>query len=291
MDHIWSGKDGIKRVLRGYIPVLKRLAISSTLFLALFNFQAIVQNNYLCGQHLVFSDNFDAPAINDKVWNTSYPSGKEELQYYSPNAFSFKNGWLIITANNNGGSDDQKYTSGIITTQGKFQPTYGYFEIRAKIPHGQGLFPAFWLLPASGKWPPELDVFEFLGQNPYTVHMSSHWSDTSGNLRNQTQSHNGPDYSNGFNTYAIDWEPDKITWYVNGIERYSTTEGVPHEPMFLLIDLAVGGVWAGPPNNKTQFPSYLAVDYVKVYQESCKFFTANRLGSFVEDGFDGFATY
>jgi len=98
------------------------------------------------------------------------------------------------------------------------------------------------------------------------VHLSQHWRTESGQHEWSTLKFVGPDFSTDFHTFAVDWEPDQITWYVDGVERYRTTEHIPHEPMFLLANLAVGGDMGGPPDANTPFPAVEQVDFIRVYQ-------------------------
>lgn len=166
-----------------------------------------------------------------------------------------------------------KYTSGLITTQFSFSQTYGYFEIRAELPAGKGLWPAFWLLPEDGTWPPEIDAMEaFGGANPSgqggvtMIHYASHstiaaqqcdgWHDTGVNI------------TQGFHTYGVDVEPTGITYYFDG-KPYATCKPNTDaaKPMYMLVNLAVGSAesWPGAPDASTVFPAYLFVDYVRAY--------------------------
>ncbi len=247
----------LKRFL---VPIV--IAVSSILTLWL------PSANSPCGPQPIFSDEFNGNSVDLQKWNVTYPTGSGELQQYVPDAFSIDNGILKIHASAKG-RGGLPFTSGIITTKGKFTQEYGYFEIRAKVPKGQGLFPAFWLMPATGKWPPELDVFEVLGQDTSKAYMTVHYLNGNPYPQEIQGSYSGPDLSLEYHTYGLDWEPDHLTWYVDGVERFSTTQNVPHEPMFLLINLAVGGDWPGPPDHKTPFPSEFDVNYVRVFSTKC----------------------
>jgi len=169
-----------------------------------------------------------------------------------------------------------QYTSGMITTEHSFSQTYGYFEIRAQVPAGRGLWPAFWLLPADKSWPPEIDAMESFGAtNPASgegsatmIHYASHvppdnqtcgaWYDTN------------VDVTAGFHTYGVDWEPNAITYYFDGTP-YATCPGNPaaNKPFYMIVNLAVGGngSWPGPADATTKFPAYLNIDYVRAYQK------------------------
>jgi beta-glucanase (GH16 family) len=250
------------------ISILTRYLVSVMIALSSISTLWLPSANSPCGPQPVFSDEFNGNSLDQQKWNVTYPSGSGELQQYIPDAFSFDNGILKIHAVANGNSE-LPFTSGILTTKGKFTQEYGYFEIRARVPKGQGLFPAFWLMPANGKWPPELDVFEVLGQDSSKVYMTVHYTNSNHYPGEVQGSYSGPDLSLEFHTYGLDWEPDRLTWYVDGVERFSTTQNVPHEPMFLLINLAVGGDWPGPPDHKTPFPSEFDINYVRVFSAKC----------------------
>jgi beta-glucanase (GH16 family) len=156
-----------------------------------------------------------------------------------------------------------RYASGLITTRESFSQTYGYFEIRTRLPAGDGMWPAFWLLPAGGGWPPEIDVLEHLGRDPHTVYVG---------LKTR-EGHGGgvlaisvPSATRSFHTYGVLWTRDHVTWYVDGFEvRRRPTPADMHEPMFMLVNLAVGGAWAGAPDRRTPFPMIMEVDYVRAY--------------------------
>ncbi len=141
------------------------------------------------------------------------------------------------------------FLTGAITTAQSFSQTYGYFEMNAELPAGAGLNAAFLLLPTSGAWPPELDVEEVLGSDPTTLVNTAHWD--SGNSANPMWS-NIPDASQGFHTYAVDWEPDTITWYFDGKQvAQQATPSDMHQPMYMAIDDLSGtpGSWAGAPDS------------------------------------------
>ncbi len=247
------------------------------------------------GWKLVFSDEFDDAVLNGAKWTTCYPwSGdddrcahSQELEWYMPANVSIGNGVASLSAKSQHvvGSNGKSYsyTSGMITTginkwdtalPARFAFTYGFMEIRTKVPRGQGLWPAFWLLPFSsqdpGKWPPEIDAMEILGNDPTTVHMHFHYKDSQGVDRDSGGSYTGPDFSAGYHTYGVSWEKDAIRWYVDGVEaRPAFTEGqfIPAEPMYILANMAVGGSWPGAPDATTDFPATMDIDYIRVWQK------------------------
>ena len=227
------------------------------------------------GWTLTFDDEFDGQKLDDKKWADHYYHGRThgngEQEYYAPDGYELSGGLLRLIARpvpqtGRDKTQGKPYTSGMIEGSGKFAQRYGWFEIRCRVPRGKGYWPAFWLLPATRRWPPEIDVFEILGHEPSTVYFTTHWRD--GQRRRQHDGHRweGPDFSADFHTFAIDWEPGLIVWYVDGVERARTGKGVPDEPMYMTANLAVGGDWPGNPDAATHFPGYMDIDYIRVYQ-------------------------
>ena len=159
----------------------------------------------------------------------------------------------------------QPYASGMVTTRGLWHQRYGYFEIRAKVPAGKGFWPAFWGLPDTTGWPPEIDVLEILGDVPKKVYMTSHWGILPLHL-DRSHSWVGPDFSTDFHTFAVDWNPRRIRWYVDDTLRAENTEGIPQVPFYWLLNLAVGGDWPGYPDANTRFPSEFQVDWMRAWQ-------------------------
>jgi beta-glucanase (GH16 family) len=168
------------------------------------------------------------------------------------------------------------YTSGVITTGGSpstpatFAFQYGYMEMRAQFPPGQGLWPAFWLLPADGSWPPEIDAMEWLGNTPTIDYATIHWGvERNGHHpSNGTSYDTGEDLSAGFHTYGVDWQADRVTWYFDGkvIKTFTKVNDIPHKPMYVIVNLAVGG-WIAPPDKTVHFPAAMLVDYVRVWSQ------------------------
>ncbi|MCB1204645.1 MAG: glycoside hydrolase family 16 protein [Verrucomicrobiae bacterium] len=224
---------------------------------------------------LTFSDEFEGERLDYGKWMPKDPWGvvrNDELQAYILKAFSIEGGILRITCEAEAAYYDgakRDYRSGMMTTSGRFSQRYGRFEIRCRVPKGRGLWPAFWMLPEPPAWPPEIDILEILCQEPDKLYMSNHWpnpSDPDGNSLSQTGEFEGVDFSDGFHTVAVEWDPGEIRWYVDGIERHRSRESVPDVPMFLLANLAVGG-WAELPTPETRFPAIFEIDYVRAWQE------------------------
>ncbi len=181
------------------------------------------------------------------------------------NPFSISNGVLSIaikpTPADVSGVIGKPYITGQLLTDKSFSQTYGYFEMSAKLSNAPGAVNAFWMLPADGSWPPELDVAEVLGSDPKTLVMTSH----SGG---GTTPHWAavPDTSQAFHTYAVDWEPDKLTWYFDGKQvAQQATPADMNKPMFMMLSTVTGtsSTWAGAPNAGET--GQMQVDYVHAY--------------------------
>ena len=237
------------------------------------------------GWELVWRDEFDGDVIDDAKWSfevNGKGGGNNELQYYTDfpeNAF-IENGMLVIEAREEK-YIGRNYTSARMRTLAKGDWTYARVEVRAKMPEGQGLWPAIWMLPTEwryGGWPSsgEIDIMELLGHEPDTVHGTLHY----GGLGNH-QYTGRPfileegNFTDEFHTFAIEWEEGEMRWYIDG-EHYQTqtswntkNKAFPapfDQPFHLILNVAVGGNWPGAPDETTTFPQQMVVDYVRVYQ-------------------------
>jgi beta-glucanase (GH16 family) len=207
--------------------------------------------------------------------------GNKELENYTnrpENSFLDGKGHLVIRA----GKDAQgRITSARMKTQGLFSFTYGRVEARIKIPRGQGMWPAFWLLGgdiAKAGWPAcgEIDIMESLGREPTIVHGTIHGPGYSGghSISSQYVLPDAPALADDFHVYAANWTANHIEFSIDGyvyatVNRASLPAGtkwVYDHPFFILLNLAVGGAWPGNPDASTIFPQDLIVDYVRVYQ-------------------------
>jgi beta-glucanase (GH16 family) len=220
---------------------------------------------------LTFSDEFSGTTLDRSVWTTNYtnviPSLPKELQIYLPDNFSVSDGVLHIRTDNRT-VDGFEYSSGAMTTFGSFVQRYGYFEIKAKVPVGKGLFPAFWLLPWDKTWPPEIDVMEFLGRDVTTIYTTYHYTDPKTGHQNEGSGIKRDDWSKDYHVFAADWRPNLIVWYIDGkeVKRFSGAH-VVDMAMFMLLNTTVGvGDWVGNPDSSTPFPSYFDIDYVRAWQ-------------------------
>ncbi|RSS61722.1 glycoside hydrolase family 16 protein, partial [Streptomyces sp. WAC06614] len=241
---------------------------------------------------VTFEDNFDGPAgsaVRGDKWQleTGDNVNNHERQYYTPgaaNAALDGQGHLVITARRENPGNYQcwygrcEYTSARMNTGGRFTQTHGHIEARMKVPRGQGMWPAFWMLgndigqvgwPNSG----EIDVMENVGYEPGTVHGTLHGPGYSGGggIGAAFTLPGGRAFADDFHTFAVDWAPGSITWSVDGQVYQRRTPAdlggrtwVFDKPFFLILNLAVGGDWPGNPDGSTAFPNQLVVDYVRV---------------------------
>jgi beta-glucanase (GH16 family) len=230
----------------------------------------------------VWSDEFDGTALSRSNWTPEIGTGSggwgnNELQYYTDRSQNLQvtGGNLVITARKEsyGGMN---YTSARIKTQNLKSFTYGKIEARIKLPSGQGLWPAFWMLGSNIStvgWPysGETDIMERVNNNPY-VNGTVHW-DAGGHAEYGRVSGN-LDFSQ-YHVYSVEWDSKYIRWFVDGqqfnefyIENGTGNTEEFQRPFFLLLNLAVGGNWPGAPNDSTPFPAQMLVDYVRVYQDN-----------------------
>jgi hypothetical protein len=160
-----------------------------------------------------------------------------------------------------------QYTSGLITSKHSFAQLYGVFEMRARLPKGQGFWPCFWLLSHEG-WPPEIDILEVLGHKPDELHTAWHSKATGQHTAKGMATH-VPDTSADFHTYTVEWQRDEIRWYFDNVEVWrAPTPADMHKAMYILANLTVGGGWPGNPDAKTPFPSVMAIDWIRAYMRA-----------------------
>ena len=238
---------------------------------------------------LVWSDEFnqsDGSALDAGKWNYELGGngwGNNELEYYtaSTNNARIEDGKLVIEARPEkvGGKN---YTSARLLTKGKCSWTYGRIEARIKIPRGQGIWPAFWMMGtniSSVSWPTcgEIDIMENIGKEPGLIHGTVHGLGYSGGsgIGGPGALPGGATFADDFHVYAVECEPDRLCWLVDGQPYFTITPArlpagtkwVFNEPKFMLLNLAVGGAWPGNPDGQTIFPQRMVVDYVRVYNK------------------------
>lgn len=282
---------GRERLLRSVRRTLVMVATAVTLTLSLPS--ALPNARGTAGAEtltLTWSDEFIGPAgsaPDPTKWRHDVggsASRNKELQYYTKStktAVLDGQGNLVITARKEGAGSTCwygkcKYTSARLTTAGRFSQKYGRFEVRVKIPGGQGLWPAFWMLNdnyfSGVRWPKggEIDVLENIGRKPSTIVGCVHGPGYS--LPASYTLPEGEVFSREYHTFAVEWAPDSLTWYVDGVaykkrtrEDLGNRPWVMNDPYFLILNLAVGGTWPGNPDSSTKFPAPMLVDYVRVY--------------------------
>jgi len=262
--------------------------------------------DYSCFE-LTYADEFSgrridaARGLGKAKYRTQYYWGdggiNNELQYYADpvthglGVLSVREGKLHITAKKlskpvaSSAGKKYWYASGLITTQGNFEQRYGLFEMRAKVPKGRGLWPAFWLLPSDAKkWRkrgysrmPEIDIMEQLGHDGKVWYATMHTKTPpyDGGRKKKgwriygSTVHMKEDLSKGFHTFSIDWQKDKLIWYIDGVpvKQEPTPQDFKEDKRYMLLNLAVGGNWPGSPDGRTRFPAHFIIDFVKVYKK------------------------
>ncbi len=242
-----------------------------------------------------FEETFDELSLRNAatpegMWHTRYIWGRDviinnEQQFYVDpdehgySVFSVNDSVLSIEAVPTpralrGVVHGQPYVSGVLTTEKSFSQKYGRFDVRAKVPSGQGLWSAFWLLPSFDQWPagiavlPEIDVMEYLGHEKNTYHTTLHTNQT-GKLTSHPYDHqNATDLSKDFHDYSVVWTPRSVSWYLDG--KFKVSHPTPADftrPVHFLLNLAVGGNWPGSPDGTTEFPAQYQIDYVRAWTD------------------------
>ncbi len=245
---------------------------------------------------LSWSDEFDGPAggpVDGAKWvadTGGHGWGNQERQYYTTRTENVSlngDGHLVITARSEPPDSPYRcwygacgYSSARLKTKGRFEPTYGRVEARIRIPRGQGIWPAFWMLGADIDqvgWPRcgEIDVLENIGREPAVVHGTMHGPGYSGgNSIGGTYRLATTSFADDYHVFAVEWTPGEIRWFVDGRQYHRTTPAdlppgaawVFDHSFFLLLNVAVGGGWPGDPDASTVLPQQMLVDYVRVYR-------------------------
>lgn len=246
------------------------------------------------GYKLKWKDDFNGDSLNKADWNveTHEPGWvNSEWQEYVDSAdnIQVKDGKLLLkpikTVDKDGNAS---YTSGRINTQGRHDFKYGYFECRAKVPTGKGYLPAFWMMPTDenlyGQWPKcgEIDIMEVMGQETNKAYGTIHYGEPHAQSQGTYSVSAADNFADNYHTYAVDWEPGKITWYIDGIKYHEESDWFSakenqgtvaypapfDQPFYMILNLAVGGSWVGYPDESTTYDDQqFAIDYVKVYQK------------------------
>lgn len=239
---------------------------------------------------LVFHDEFEGAELDGTRWHTCHwwddhgctIKTNNELQWYRPENVVLRDGHLVLRATERGyrapDGKDFAYTSGMVSTGQNayrspiphlFADTFFYAEIRARIPTGRGLWPALWLLPAANTHPPEIDIMEVVGQAPRDLNMTVHFLDEAGQRRKLQNHWRSRAPLDDWHIYAVDWQPGRIIWFVDGQPLATVTapaRAIPKEPMYFVANLAVGGDMPGPPGRSTVFPAEFEIDFVRIWK-------------------------
>ncbi len=242
---------------------------------------------------LVFSDEFQDGSLDFSKWSTSYIWGTDviinsEEQFYVDtkndpsfgfDPFTFDGENLTINSIPTPEALSEKalgqpYLSGVITSRDSFNFTYGYAEARAKTPYGKGLWSAFWLLNTvyDRGDEPEIDIMEHIGDDQDVMYHTYHYYDHSTDPEELHSTPSMPvvgiDFTADFHTFAVDWRPGTLIFYVDGIETYRLDDPrVSSVDMYVIANTAIGGWWPGSPDETTEFPAQYELDYIRVYQK------------------------
>jgi beta-glucanase (GH16 family) len=219
------------------------------------------------GWVLKFDEEFDGNRLNYAKWSPHPPReiGIGGRQEWVADAITVSGGQAHITARKTDASSPPgRLESGIMTTYGVFAQTYGRFEIRFRIPTGRGLEPQFRLLPIPSGEIPSIDVLDAAGSDPTTALFANRWGDERAD-RDYTGSHKVADLSVGFHIVSVEWDKEKILWTVDGVERFHSFDGIPHQPMYLAVWLAVNTDKSGDADERTRFPAVFDIDYIRTF--------------------------
>ena len=226
---------------------------------------------------LTWKDEFDNGNIDPTKWDvlTRKNNSNNELQHYLPDQVAIVDGKLRITSTDEP-FDGKPYRSARL--ESKVAQAYGRFEIRAKIPTTKGIWPAIWLLPRFVPWPTggEVDIMEHAGSQPTVVSSAYHWQNQQGNHQYVFDTHTALDggqpiiWPDGYHDYVVEWEPNEIRFYVDGVNHYTVTNAmapISSTPMHVILNTAVGGNFDGNPDGTTVFPQLFDIEYVRVYEQ------------------------
>jgi beta-glucanase (GH16 family) len=252
-----------------------KILVFFTFFIVIFSVQAQKSKT------LVWEENFNGTELNMENWSFELGDGcpdicgwgNNERQIYRKDYLKLEDGMLVITADKVG----DHYYSSKINTKDKFEFQYGIAEIRAKVPGGQGIWPAIWMLggnisevgwPASG----EIDIMEFVGKQPDSIHTTLHTPESHGDTFN-TKVTRVENVTEDFHVYKIDWSKDAIKFFIDNQLVYNFSPKVKNEetypfrhPFYFLLNMAVGGNFGGPEVDDSIFPKKFYIDYIKVYE-------------------------
>ncbi len=293
-------RDGLRTIVGGSLPSLKNLksgfevGAANTAITAENSSGTVVPESFSLNASRTAEFSLPPTTLDSTKWIPRYPwapvegssnDGNNEMQWYNPNNVIVQDGICKIIAKAEPtvhvtqkfpSGKTYPWSSGIITTgpdfannqPAKFGFLYGHVEARIKIPKGRGIWPAFWTLPTSTNWPPEIDILEVLGHAPTTLHINYHYA-VNGVHKPSNFAYTSPvDLSLDYHVYGVEWSPNQIRWFLDGtlIRTFTDTANIPNVQMYVLLNLAVGGDWPGNPDGTTTFPQEMLIDWVKVWQ-------------------------
>ncbi|MFW2383145.1 MAG: family 16 glycosylhydrolase [Acidimicrobiales bacterium] len=242
------------------------------------------------GYQLVWRDEFAGGELDRSKWNvehSTFGDGGNTLHCYVPDAVEVGGGVLVLTGERrqmtcpNGST--RAFTSGMVTGEGLATFRYGWFEVRARVPEGRGLWPAIWMSPNDdvyGPWPAsgEIDLMEVRGDRPRTARVNIHFLDVfDKRVQNphDTTASPGSGFSEQFHTFGLRWEPHRMVFMIDGlevhsIENWASSVGPGDAPFdqefFFRLNLAIGGDYPGSPDDGTPWPARFEIDWVRVFQ-------------------------
>ena len=277
-DYLTTSKEAHEELLRFLAE--HRAEYWTDTYLNIVRHQRGVPSGWL----LDWADEFDGDALDMRKWVPEaggHGFGNNEMQFYTARKENVRveGGNLVIEARKEPYQGKQ-YTSARLKTAGLMERQYGRVEARIKVPGGQGIWPAFWMLGAdvgTAGWPRsgEIDIMENIGKEPGIVHGTVHGPGYSGEQGFGAASRlpQGQRFADSFHVFAVEWEPGEIRWYRDGLHFHTARpqlvrgDWVFEHPFFVLLNLAVGGYWPGYPDASTSFPQLMLVDYVRVYRK------------------------
>lgn len=261
-------------------PPTRSTIMKPLLLLPLAALAAAAEPPPLPGWKLIWHDEFETPALDPAKWSPCERGRSDWNDTMSPDprCFAFADGCLHLRgiANDRRDRDPADFLTGGVTTKGKFAFTFGKVVIRARFKSAKGAWPALWMLGAEGRWPHngEIDLMEHLNFDTkvyQTVH--SHWANNVDKQKSIPKGTTAPIDRDGFNTYGVEWDPDKLVFTVND-QPTLTYPRAPdkgpdqwpfHRPFYLILSMQIGGKWVGPAD-PAHYPAGMHIDWVRVYQ-------------------------
>ena len=277
----WTGKSGSGSKRRAGWLIALTVAVLALVAVTVAVRQTDDQT--ASGQRVLLDESFDSGPLDTNVWNTCHwwdddgctIASNDELEWYRPEQVTVADGALRLTATPDpyrapdGRTYD--YRSGMVTTgptpdgPAKLAFTYGTVEARVRIPEGRGLWPAIWLLPADRESRPEIDLLEVIGQDPGQLILHFHPEDRDADSPSHRIRVPEGALADGWHTVGITWSRHRLVYLLDGKQIWTVTGSqVPDEPMYLIMNLAVGGAYPGPPDRTTSFPATFQIDHVRI---------------------------